>query len=106
METYLNLLYIATITVLVSDNTDFFYTIENQIAKALNAKAVHIKLLECSLCQTFWLSLIYLIATNNVSIFNVMIVLLIATSTPLINNLFQLIQYIVGTLINKIYSIF
>lgn len=90
--TILNILQIALICVLVTDFTDFFENIEKWIARWLGVNNVSLKILECSLCQTWWCSLLYLIITNNVSITTILIALSMAVATPILMNTVLLIR--------------
>lgn len=101
-----NILLIAIFVVCVTDISQFFNQMEEYIAKWLNLKQVHIKLLECSLCQTWWLSLIYLICTNNITLINIVIAILISCFTTQIKNVITLFQDIITKLINKMYDSF
>lgn len=84
---YLNLLYITIITVIIIDISGFIQNIEQYIAKWLNAKNVHIHLIECSFCVNWWLSLFYIIFTNNFTIPNIAYILFLSTLTPVINTI-------------------
>lgn len=101
-----NILLIAIFVVCVTDISQFFNQMEEYLAKWLNLKQVHIKLLECSLCQTWWLSLIYLICTNNITLINIVIAILISVFTTQIKNVITLFQDIITKLINKMYDYF
>lgn len=101
-----NILLIAIFVVCVTDISQFFHQMEEYVAKWLNLKQVHIKLLECSLCQTWWLSLIYLICTNNITLINIVIAILISCFTTQIKDVITLFQDLITKLINKMYDYF
>lgn len=84
---YLNLFLITVITVIIIDISGFVPNIEQYIAKWLKAKNVHIHLIECSFCVNWWLSLIYIIFTNNLTIANIAYILFLSTLTPVINTI-------------------
>ena len=87
----INILLIALICTIVTDRTDFFQHIEKAIYKLLHPsrqpRELHWKLLRCSLCQTFWCSTIYLIISNNISLFWIAYSLVVAFMTPVIGEL-------------------
>lgn len=97
----LKLLMIASITVMVTDIAQFFQYFENKLSKWLKGP-VHIKLLECSLCQTWWLSLFYLIYTNQISILSLFLALLAAILTPQIHFLLRRLQDRITEVIDNI----
>jgi len=81
---YLNLLYITVITVIIIDISGFIPNIEQYIAKWLKVKNVHMHLIECSFCINWWLSLLYIIFTNNFTLSNIAYILFLSTLTPVI----------------------
>lgn len=101
-----NILLIAIFVVCVTDISQFFTQIEEYIARWLNLKQVHIKLLECSLCQTWWLSVIYLIYTQNFNLSNIVIAILISCFTTQIKDLIIFFQDIITTIIKTLYDNF
>ena len=85
----INILLIALICVIVTDLTDFFDFINRIVWNWIyNNKKPYtgkkFKLLSCSLCQTWWLSFIYLIATKDLHLYSIAYALLIAFLTPVI----------------------
>lgn len=102
---FLDLLIITLICVFVADFTDFFKSLQRAIGKLLDIKNVSIKVLNCSLCQTWWCSLTYLIVNNQVSLFNIFVALSCAVFTIEIKYIIQLIKDIITLIINKIYEL-
>lgn len=104
-----DILLIALICVLVTDKTDFFSNVEKMIYKVLHPerqpRELHLKLLRCSLCQTWWCSLVYLIITGNVTLFNLAYALFIAFLTPVIGDLLEWVRDILYKFIKIIYKI-
>lgn len=97
----LNIFLISTIWVMITDIAQFGQDMEDRLSKWLGGQ-VHLKLLECSLCQTFWTSLIYLICTNQISILSVAIALFFAVNTPLVLSAYYTIKDALEWLLNKI----
>lgn len=88
-----DILTIALITVIITDLSGFIPNLETSIAKWLKINKVRLpKILTCSLCQTHWLGLGYLIFTNQFTLLNYAVVLLIAYFTTTIKNVLQLIK--------------
>lgn len=99
----IDLLLIAISTVIVIDISGFVEGIKNSIKKWLNVKGdITLKPFDCSLCSTFWLSIVYLIIHNTLTIPSVTLSLFIAILTPQINHLLRTIQDTLTNLINKI----
>lgn len=104
---YINILLIAVIVVIVIDITDFINNIKKLISSILTKGKIKsssyiMKPFDCSLCMTFWAGLIYLIYCNSISLLNIAILLLIAISTPIINDIIRLLQDLAIKLIQVI----
>lgn len=94
---YLNLFIICCILVIITDLTDFFENLKKFLWDfAYDGKKVYrgfsIKPLGCSLCETFWIGLIYLIIVGEFTVVNIGYVVLLAYMTPVVRNGFILIQ--------------
>lgn len=102
-----NLFLIAVIVVCIVDISGFIDSIKSVLNKVITKgkfsnSNYSIKPIDCSLCMTWWVGLIYLIIYNSVSLVNIAILLLIAISTPIINDLIKLIQDLMIKLIQLI----
>lgn len=102
-----NLFLIAVITVCIIDISGFVDSTKSVLNKVItNGKFSNsnysLKPFDCSLCMTWWIGLIYLIIYNSVSLVNIAILLLIAISTPIINDIIRLIQDLITKLIQVI----
>lgn len=102
MEILLNIFLIAVIWTIVIEVAKFPEDIQPILSKLLGFKVRIGKPLICPLCMTWWTGLLYLIIVGSVSLLNIALLLLIAASTPLIENLYWNLQGVVGTIINLI----
>ena len=102
---YIDLFEITIIVVIIVDISGFIDSIKNLIGKVLGINNVKLKPLDCSFCLNFWVSLIYLLITNELSITAVMVALLLSRMTPIIKDAIYLIRDFLGKAINKIYNI-
>ena len=96
MEIAFNMILIATIVVFILDISGFSETIR-KFFRALNKRTP--KVMVCSLCLTWWLSLIYLIITNAFKLQFICLALIIANTTSLISGLWWLIYDAINALI-------
>lgn len=87
----LNLFLISCICVMVTDISNFPFELEERIGKWLGGK-VHFKLLECSLCQTWWCGFIYLLCIGELSILTVFLALFMAVNTTLVLSLYHTLK--------------
>lgn len=99
---YLDLFELTIIVVIVVDISGFVESIKAFVGKVLGINNVKLKPFECSLCMTFWVSLGYLLITNQLSITAIMVALLISVMTPVIQDLIYLIRDILGFILLKI----
>ena len=102
---YIDLFEITVIVVIIVDISGFIDSIKSFVGKVLHINNVKLKPLDCSFCLNFWVSLAYLLITNELSITAVMVALLLSTMTPVIGDLIYLIRDLIGKIINKIYNI-
>ena len=99
---YLKLFEITVIVVIIVDISGFIDSIKTFIGKVWGINNVSLKPLECSLCMTFWVSMAYLLITNQLSITAIMVTLLISVMTPVIQDIIYLIRDILGFILLKI----
>lgn len=104
---YIDILLIGFITVAITDNTDVKDYIKRLISSVLTSgkiknSNIKVKLIDCSLCQTHWLSVILMFVTNNISIGNYAYILLISILTPEINSVIILFKTLINKTLNKI----
>ena len=63
-----------------------------------------IKILQCSLCQTFWCSLIYLIVSHNITLYYIAFALFAAYMTPVFNTLLIFIKEFFAYIFNSLFK--
>ena len=100
---YLKLFEITVIVVIIVDISGFIDSIKSLIGKVLGINNVKLKPLDCSFCVNWWLSLAYLLITNELSITAVMVALLLSTMTPVIKDAIYLVRDLLGKIISKAY---
>jgi hypothetical protein len=88
---YINALAITLICVIVIDNTDFVDTITSKIKYLLtNGKLnspIDIKPFTCSMCMSFWTNMLYFIINKEITILNILYILVLGFLTPIFNKL-------------------
>lgn len=107
----LNLFIISIIWVLILDLSGFALTIDKLFYKIFYPKRpfredAHFKPWDCSLCLTFWSSLIYLIAIHSLTLPNIAFSLLFAWLTPIEKDIFIMVKDMVTKLIDLLYTLF
>lgn len=96
METVLNITMITVIITFILDVSGFADTIR-RFFTALGKRTP--KVMVCSLCASWWLSLIYLVITNAFKLQFICLALIIANTTSLISGLWWLIYDTINALI-------
>lgn len=107
----LNLFIISIIWVLILDLSGFALTIDKLFYKIFYPKRpfredAHFKPFDCSLCLTFWSSLIYLIAIHSLTLPNIAIALIFAWGTTIEKDIFIMVKDMVTKLIDLLYTLF
>ena len=110
MEVIINILLIATICVIVTDCTDFIDSIKHCIWKFAfkNTKPYRdfpFKPFSCSLCMTWWLSLIYLIISHHITLPYITFSLFAAYMTPVINTSLIFVKELFATIFNLLFKL-
>ena len=103
---YVKLFEITCIIVLITDISGIVDHIKQWISSFLTkgkyiTKDFTLTIIDCSFCQNWWVCLIYLIITNNLSIFNILFILVCSFFTPVINGLFYLVKDFLTMIVNK-----
>lgn len=109
MNVILNLLCISIIIVFITDITDFPSNVKKGISWVLTKGKIvkdeyRLHLLDCSLCQIWWIGIIYLLAIGKFSLFYLTAVCLIACFSGIIKSSILLIEDIVTKIIQTIYK--
>lgn len=92
MNILINILLIGLIVILILDVANFRHTIKQIVAWGLSKylkisiKPESLKFNPCSLCISWWLSLLYIIIIGKLSFFLVFYALFIACLTPVLLN--------------------
>ena len=100
---YLKLFEITVIVVIIVDISGFVDSVKTLIGKVLHINNVSLKPIDCSFCLNFWVSMAYLLITNELTITAIMVTLLLSTMTPIIKDAIYLIRDSIGKAINKAY---
>ena len=107
MELFINILLIAVITVFVIDLSGAI----NNLVKPIVRKMLHLPpnadidlpLIGCSLCVTFWVGLIYLLAAKSFALPGIVAVCIVSFLTPIISDILILCKDILTKIIDLIY---
>ena len=107
----LNLFIISIIWVLILDLCGFARTIDKTLYKIFYPKRpyredAHFKPFDCSLCMSWWSSLIYLIVIHSLTLPNIALALIFAWGTTIEKDIFILIKDMVIKLIDTLYTLF
>ena len=100
---YIDLFEITVIVVIIVDISGFIDSIKAFIGKVLHINNVSLKPIDCSFCLNFWVSMAYLVITNELTITAIMVTLLLSTMTPIIKDAIYLMRDLIGKAINKAY---
>lgn len=95
------LFMIALIWVCILDISGFVDEIEKVLGKWLNCKVRIPKPFSCSLCMTWWTSLIYIIITHHFTLGWIAVSIINAVLTPQYNNFLILIKEIVDKAVSS-----
>lgn len=98
---YLELLALAFIIVYIVDETGIVDSFKTLIKRWLNTKSnISLKPLDCSLCMTHWVCLVYVLIFGNFSIFVYLYILFLSCNTDNIYTLIQKVNEIISKLFN------
>lgn len=107
MELLINILLIAVIAVFIIDLSGAINNLVKPIVRKLfhlppNAD-IHLPLIGCSLCVTFWVGLIYLLTAKAFTLPGVVAVCIVSFLTPIISDTLILCKDILTKIIDLIY---
>lgn len=108
MNLFLDLLLIQFIIVMITDITGFVQDGLEPLVKALmKTKVGHLsKIFVCSLCQTHWVGLIYLLIVGQFNLMTYAYLLLLSVLTPLTGSIIHLFIDFFESVITGIYEYF
>lgn len=103
----INLILIQWIVVFIVDISGVMDNIKSLIMKILTKGKIdsnnyRLKPIDCSLCSTFWIGLIYLLCTSQFTIPYIALVCLLSATTPLTLELFDTIYDLIIKLLKWI----
>ncbi len=103
---HLEIILIALIITIVVDLTDFIDSLKTGLNKLLlpklNLTTLKIPLLECSLCLTFWTSIIYTLIFYQLNIYLIAYILIVSFNTDIIRDIIIKLKDRIILLINKL----
>ena len=107
----LNLFIISIIWVLILDLSGFALTIDKLFYKIFYPgrpfrEDAHFKPFDCSLCMSWWSSLIYLIIVHSLTLPNIAIALLFAWGTTIEKDVFIFVKDLITKVIDCLYTLF
>lgn len=105
MDIIVNLIILAFILCFIIDQSGAIDSIKHFIGKQLNIKNVQLLPAECSLCMIFWIGIIYLAITSNLTLYYLLFVCVLAFSSRLINYCYEIFYNLVEkilTILNEI----
>ena len=104
---YLEVFMIALCCVIIIDGTDFVDSVKSLVKKVLNIpqhKPIQLKPFDCSLCTTFWVSLIYILIMSELAFLTLTYIIVVAFFTDIIHSMLILIKDILAKAIRTISS--
>lgn len=109
MTPIFNILLISVICVIIIDCTDIIDSIKHCIWKfafknTKPYKDFQFKPFSCSLCMTWWLSLIYLIISHHITLYYIAFALFAAYMTPVINTSLIFVKELFATIFNILFK--
>ena len=93
---------IAIIICFVIDISGIIESVEWYLGKWLGGKVIIPKPFSCSLCMCFWCGLLWLLIQSQFTLFNVMLVCLIAAFSEQITNAILILKQLIAKLEDKI----
>lgn len=104
MNTLITLALIQLSVVIITDISGVWDNIEQAVSKWLHCKIKLPHICICSFCQTWWIGLIWLIASGRVNMLMIAALLMLCTFTSVTSSLVRLITDSIGSLINFLYK--
>lgn len=102
----MNIILIAALAVYISDLSGFPDSVKEGLTIIFGRRVVRLKPLDCSLCMTWWATLIYTIAAHKVSVPNIALCALLSFLSSEIAGTLRLVKeaaaFIIRKIINKL----
>lgn len=103
----INIFLITIIIVFIIDLSGIVNTIKEWLSLLLTKFKIRktnysLKPIDCSLCMTFWVNLIYIIWVNQFDLKHLLFICICAFITPIIKNILILLVDVINYVINKI----
>lgn len=101
----MQLILLTYFWVLVLDISGFMENVKSGLQKILDTKGtIRLKPFDCSLCMTWWTGLIYLFCVKELTLLNVVFLLILAVNTRIFLSLHFTIFGIIEKFINILYK--
>lgn len=103
----LKLTLITLIVVEIVDISGFIDSLKQGLSLLLSKGKIRktdyrLKPLDCSYCMNFWISIIFLLYTGELTLLNIAIVLLLSHFTVAIKNIIETVYYAMNNIVAKI----
>lgn len=90
---FVNVMILAFVWVFIIDLSGIINEMERGLAKWLHMKSAHIpKPFSCSLCMSWWTSIIYFLVVGNFTVATLGFSALVAFLTPVMNNILIIVK--------------
>lgn len=101
----IGIIYITLIVVFIVDFSGFVDTIKNALGKWLKCRVERLKPIDCSLCMTWWCTLMYVAIYEEFSLANIALCALSALLADKVAEALSLVRDIWSKVINSIYKL-
>lgn len=99
---YINILCLALVVIYIVDISGIVDSFKWALGRWLNIKVGRLKPIDCSLCMTWWVGLIYIIAIGECSIYTILCVAMTSALSAQISSTITLIRELLAAGINAI----
>ena len=104
MNIYTELLLVTAIVVYVVDLSGFINSLKDALGKMLGGKVTRLKPLDCSLCMTWWMCLIYALVVGQIDLLIIAYCALLSLMAIPIGQIIILIREFINYIIIKLMS--
>lgn len=99
---YINILCLALVVIYIVDISGIVDSLKWALGRWLNIKVGRLKPIDCSLCMTWWVGLIYIIAIGECNIYTTLCVAMTSALSAQISSTITLIRELLSAGINAI----